>query len=108
MDIPASNLKEDVIKAIIREGYLSDVERIDAQPVDILRVKMKYVKRNERAITGLRRVSRPGCRVYADAKSLPVVMNGLGVAILSTSSGVLTDSECREKSVGGEVLCHVW
>ena len=108
VDIPASKLKEQLIHAVIRQGYLTRVERIEMEPVDILRVTLKYTGRNERVISGLRRISRPGRRVYVGAKDLPVVMDGLGVAILSTPKGVLSDSECREQNVGGEVLCHVW
>ena len=108
VDIPASRLKEDVLKALIREGFLDGYERVEAEPVDLLRAKLRYVGKQTRVIQGLKRVSKPGKRVYVGVDGLPVVRNGLGIAILSTPKGVLTDNECKEKNVGGEVLCHVW
>lgn len=108
VDMPFSKLKEDLLRALVREGYVEKYERVEATPVDTLRAKLRYVGRQGKVIQGLCRVSKPGKRVYVGAKSLPVVRNGLGVAILSTPKGVLTDSECRRENVGGEVLCHVW
>ena len=108
MDIPASSLKEDLLKALIREGFLEEYERVEAEPVDVLRAKLRYVGKQTRVIQGLKRVSKPGKRVYVGVDGLPVVRNGLGIAILSTPKGVLTDTECKKENVGGEVLCHVW
>jgi len=108
VDVPASNLKEDILKAMWREGYIEGVERVASQPVDLLRVSLKYADRDEPVVSALKRTSRPGRRVYVGVNDLPKVMNGLGIAVLSTSKGVLTDRECRREKVGGEILCYVW
>ena len=108
VDLPASQLKERIAKILEQEGYIDGVERAGSGSQEVLRVKLKYRGRKECAISGLRRISTPGRRVYAGAKELPTVMNGLGIAILSTPKGVFTDSECRRQRVGGEVLCYIW
>ena len=108
VDVPASNLKEEVVKALLREGFVDGVDRIEGSPGDTLKIRLKYRGRRTPVITALKRVSRPGHRVYAGVADLPVVRSGLGIAILSTPKGVLSDSECRRDGVGGEVLCYVW
>lgn len=91
-----------------REGFVRDVEYIDDNKQGIIRIFLKYGPNNERVITGLKRISKPGLRVYAKADEVPKVLNGLGIAIISTSSGVITDKEARARKVGGEVLAYVW
>jgi len=103
----ASNICEGICKVLVEEGYISDVRRIEDDKQDLLRVYLKYGKQGEDVITEIRRVSKPGRRVYAGAKDLPSVRDGLGIAVVSTSRGVLSDRKCREESVGGEVLCTV-
>ncbi len=107
-DIPASRLKVELAKNLKAEGFIRAYKLIDDRKQGVLRVYMKFGPGNERIIQGLRRVSRPGLRVYRKASQLPTVMGGLGVAILSTSQGVMTGKAARERQVGGEVLCYVW
>lgn len=108
LEIPASNIKKEIAEILKREGFVRDVEFIDDSKQGIIRIFLKYGANNERVITGLKRISKPGLRVYAKADEVPRVLNGLGVAIVSTSNGVLTDKEARQKQVGGEVLAYVW
>ncbi|WLR50975.1 30S ribosomal protein S8 [Bacillus tianshenii] len=108
LEIPASNIKKEIAEILKREGFVRDVEVIDDNKQGIIRIFLKYGANNERVITGLKRISKPGLRVYAKANEVPRVLNGLGVAIVSTSNGVLTDKEARQKQVGGEVLAYVW
>lgn len=106
--VPSSKLKEEVARILLREGYLAEAT-VDGEGKDrVIRMRLKYGPNRERTITGIKRVSKPGKRVYADADHLPRVMGGLGVAILSTSRGVLTDRQARKLRVGGEVLAYVW
>lgn len=106
--VPASKVKEELAGLLAREGYVRGY-RVDGDgPKRTIVVEMKYGPERERIISGLRRVSRPGRRVYADRQSLPRVQGGLGVAVLSTSQGVLTDRQAARRGVGGEVLCYVW
>ncbi|MCD8342568.1 MAG: 30S ribosomal protein S8 [Clostridiales bacterium] len=107
VDVPASNMKKAIAKILLDEGYIKNYQLIDDGTQGIIRITLKY-NGNERAITGLRRVSKPGLRVYAGADELPKVLHGLGIAIVSTSKGVLTDKAAREQHVGGEVLAFVW
>ena len=107
-DIPASKMNEDIAKVLKNEGYIVDYKIIDNRKQGILRVQLKYGPDRERTITGLRRTSKPGRRVYRKCKDLPRVVGGLGVAIVSTPKGVLTDKQAREANVGGEVVCEVW
>ncbi len=107
-DIPASKMNEDIAKVLKNEGYIVDYKLIDNRKQGILRVQLKYGPDRERTITGLRRTSKPGRRVYRKCKDLPKVVDGLGVAIVSTPKGVLTDKQAREANVGGEVVCEVW
>jgi small subunit ribosomal protein S8 len=107
ISIPSSNLKVEIAKILKEEGYIHNFKVEDDNKQGILKLTLKYHK-GKSAISGLERVSRPGRRVYCGANEIPSVMSGLGVAIISTSKGVLTDKECRELSVGGEVLCYIW
>lgn len=108
VDMPLSSLKANVAGILKKEGYILDytVSKDDKQ--GILSVDLKYDQHNQRVITGLRRVSKPGCRVYVKTDKIPKVMSGLGVAIISTSKGVLTDQDARKMRVGGEFLCEIW
>ena len=108
VDMPVSKVKQGVADVLKREGYIWDYQQIEAAPVGCLRIELKYGPNGERVIQKLRRVSKPGRRVYCGKDDVPVVLNGLGVAIVSTSQGVLTDRRCRELGVGGEVICRVW
>ena len=108
VDIPASRLKTEMARILKEEGYIRDYKIIEDQKQNIIRVFLKYGPNRQRTITGLKRISKPGLRVYANKDEVPKVMRGLGVAIMSTSQGVMTDREAREKGVGGEVLCYVW
>ncbi|HEY8342019.1 MAG TPA: 30S ribosomal protein S8, partial [Calditerricola sp.] len=97
-----------IAEILKREGYIRDVEYIDDGKQGILRIFLKYGPNNERVITGIKRISKPGLRVYAKKDEIPRVLGGLGIAILSTSKGVMTDKEARKANVGGEVICYVW
>lgn len=108
VDIPASRLKRAVVQTLKEEGFIQDFQWINQGPQGILRVYLKYGPNRERVITGLRRISKPGLRIYAKKHEIPRVLGGLGVAILSTSRGVMTDKQARREGVGGEVLCYVW
>mgnify|MGYP005838523001 CR=1 FL=1 len=108
VEIPNSNLKTHVAENLKKEGYINGLEVVEDSKQGILKISLKYDRNNNRVITGLKRVSKPGCRVYVQSNNIPKVMSGLGVAILSTSKGVLTDKEARQQGVGGEVLCEVW
>lgn len=108
LEVPASNLKKEIAEILKREGFIRDVEYIDDNKQGIIRIFLKYGKNNERVITGLKRISKPGLRVYAKTDEIPKVLNGLGIALVSTSQGVLTDKEARAKKVGGEIIAYVW
>ena len=108
VDIPTSRLKVEVAKILRAEGFIKNFKVLESDTQGILRIYLRYGQGNQRIIIGLRRVSRPGLRVYANSRRLPRVMSGLGVAILSTSQGLMTDRAAKERGVGGEVLCHVW
>ncbi|WP_409303771.1 30S ribosomal protein S8 [Peribacillus sp. SCS-155] len=108
LELPASKIKQDIAQILKREGFVRDVELIEDNKQGIIRIFLKYGANNERVITGLKRISKPGLRVYAKTGEVPRVLNGLGIAIVSTSQGVLTDKEARAKQVGGEVLAYVW
>lgn len=108
LEVPASKIKREIAEILKREGFIRDVEYIEDNKQGILRIFLKYGPNNERVITGLKRISKPGLRVYAKANEIPRVLNGLGIAIVSTSYGVLTDKEARAKQTGGEVLAYVW
>ena len=108
--MPGSKLKVSLASILEREGYIAgfSTEENGARPGTMLEIRMKYTSDRIRALSGLKRVSTPGLRVYAQANHLPRVLGGLGVAVLSTSEGLLTDREARQKKIGGEVLCYVW
>ncbi|GAA0503606.1 30S ribosomal protein S8 [Virgibacillus sp. MSP4-1] len=108
LEVPASKLKQEIADILKREGFIRDYEFVSDDKQGIIRLFLKYGPNNERVITGLKKISKPGLRVYAKADELPRVLNGLGVAVVSTSNGVLTDKEARQQAVGGEVLAYIW
>ena len=108
VNIPASNIKKGIAEILDQEGFVDDVKLIERHPQNDVRLYLKYGKNDEKVITGLKRISKPGLRVYVDKDEIPEVLGGLGIAILSTSSGVMSDKEARKKGIGGEVLCYVW
>ena len=108
VDIPASKMKKAIAEILLEEGYIRSFQIIDDGTQGIIRVTLKYLPSKEKVIQGLRRVSKPGLRVYAGADELPRVLRGLGIAIISTSKGVMTDKKARTANVGGEVLAFVW
>jgi len=108
VDIPASNLKRKISRILLEQGYIKKYIVIDDGKQGIIRIWLKYDENNEPVITHLERVSKPGRRVYADVDNLPRVMNNLGIAILTTSKGVLTERQAKRMNVGGEVLCYIW
>lgn len=108
VEIPGSNIKRQIAEILKREGFIRDSEFIPDNKQGVIRVFLKYGQNNERVITGLKRISKPGLRVYAQREQIPRVLGGLGIAILSTSKGVMSDKEARRSHVGGEVICYVW
>ena len=108
VDVPASNLKKAIAQILLEEGYIKNFQLIDDGTQGVIRISLKYGAGKEKVISGLRRVSKPGLRVYAGADELPKVLRGLGIAIVSTSKGIMTDKKAREAHVGGEVLAFVW
>jgi small subunit ribosomal protein S8 len=107
VDMPASNLKKQVLELLKKEGYIVNIAVIKGDVQDTLRVTLKYLQ-NDRVIKGLKRISKPGLRVYAKTNEIPKVLNGLGIAVISTSNGIITDREARKQKVGGEILAYVW
>ena len=108
VDMPTSKVKQGVAEVLKREGYIWDFEVQEAKPVSQLVVELKYGHNGEKVIQHIKRISSPGCRVYRKAKDLKPVLNGLGISVLSTSRGVISDREARQRGVGGEVLCELW
>ena len=108
LEMPLSNLKADVAKILKKEGYINDFQVVEDKKQGTLKIELKYDQHNRAAISGLKRVSKPGCRIYVKHNEIPKVMSGLGVAIVSTSKGVMSDREARAMKVGGELLCEVW
>ncbi|HEY4566938.1 30S ribosomal protein S8 [Planococcaceae bacterium Storch 2/2-2] len=108
LEVPASNMKKQIAEILKREGYIRDVEFVEDDKQGIIRIFLKYGQDDERVITGLKRISKPGLRVYAQSNDVPKVLNGLGIALVSTSQGMLTDKEARAKQIGGEVVAYVW
>lgn len=108
VDVPASNMKKSIAQILLDEGYIKNFQLVDDGTQGIIRIALKYSAGKEKVITGLRRVSKPGLRVYVGADELPRVLRGLGIAIISTSKGIMTDKKAREAHVGGEVLAFVW
>lgn len=108
VEVPASNLKRDIANILKDEGFIRDVEYIEDNKQGVLKLTLKYGQEGERVITGIKRISKPGLRVYAGAQDVPKVLNDLGIAIVSTSEGVVTDKVARSKHIGGEVIAYVW
>ena len=108
VDIPASNMKKAIAKILFEEGYIKSFEEIENENQGILRITLKYDEKGAKVIDGLKRISKPGLRVYASKDELPQVLNGLGIALISTSKGIKTDKEARKEGLGGEVLAYVW
>ena len=108
VSIPASNLKISLAKILKEEGFIEDYKLVSDDVQGTILVTLKYGQNKERVITGLKRISKPGLRVYAKAGEVPKVLNGLGIAVISTSHGVMTDKEARKENLGGEVLCYIW
>ncbi len=108
VDVPASRFKEEIARILVREGFLKGYEKVEVEGKPVLRLALKYGPRREKVLQHIRRVSRPGRRVYVTAGQVPVVRKGLGMAIISTSKGVLVDREARKLGVGGELICEVW
>ena len=108
VDIPASKTKKAIVDILLAEGYIDSYEVVERELQNIIRIKLKYGYKGERVITGLKRISKPGLRVYAKSSELPKVLNGLGIAIVSTSKGIMTDKNARNLNLGGEVLAYVW
>ncbi len=108
VDVPASNLKKQIAKILLEEGYIKDFIEIDDKKQGIIRITLKYVENKKNIITGIKRISKPGLRVFAQKDEIPKVLGGLGVAIVSTSQGVMTDKDARKLGIGGEVLAFVW
>ncbi len=108
IDVPASKMKKSIASILQEEGYIKSFEVINDDKQGVIRISMKYGENKERVISGLKRISKPGLRVYAGKEDVPRVLGGMGIAIISTSSGVMTDKKARTDGVGGEVLCYVW
>jgi small subunit ribosomal protein S8 len=108
VEVPSSNIKKAVSNILLQEGYIKDIEEYSDGCVPMLRLSLKYGQNKEKVITGLKRISKPGLRVYCKKEDIPKVLNGLGVAIISTSNGIVTDREARKLGLGGEVICYIW
>lgn len=108
VEVPASNIKSGIAKILLDEGYVAKVEEIEDGPQGTIKITLKYTPEKEKVIAGIKRISKPGLRVYAGKEDVPKVLNGLGTAIISTSKGLLTDKQARKAGVGGEVICYVW
>ena len=108
VDVPASNLKKSIAQILLDEGYIKAFQIVEDGKQGIIRVTLKYAAGKQKVIHGLKRVSKPGLRIYSNCEDMPKVMNGLGIAIVSTSKGVMTDKKAREANVGGEILAFVW
>lgn len=108
VDIPASNMKKSIANILLEEGFIKGFDVIEDAKQGILRVQLKYGKENEKIISGIKRISKPGLRVYVKSDEIPRVLGGLGIAVLSTSKGIVTDKVARKEGVGGEVICYIW
>ena len=108
VNVPASKLKAEILSVLKQEGYIVDFERVNEGVQGTLKVTLKYLENEERVIRGLKKISKPGLRVYAKTDDIPKVLNGLGIAIISTSNGLMTDRAARRNKVGGEVIAYVW
>ena len=108
VDIPASNMKKSIAEILFSEGYIKSYEEISTDNQGIIRINLKYTEKGQKVISGLKRISKPGLRIYASKDELPKVLNGLGIALISTSKGIMTDKKARQLGVGGEVLAYIW
>ena len=108
VDIPASKMKKSIAEILFNEGYIKSYEEIKNDNQGIIRVSLKYTEKGKKIISGLRRISKPGLRIYAAKDELPKVLNGLGIALISTSKGIMTDKKARELGIGGEILAYIW
>ena len=108
VDIPASNMKKAIAEILVNEGYVKSFETIEDGKQGVIRITLKYQGNKQKVLRGIRRVSKPGLRIYASCEDMPSVLNGLGIAIVSTSKGIMTDKQARKENVGGEVLAFVW
>ena len=108
VDIPKSRIKQEIAQILLDEGYIKGFEVVDDKKQGIIRVELKYLPNKERVISGIKRISKPGLRIYVNSNEVPKVLGGLGIAILSTSHGLMTDKKARQDKVGGEVICYVW
>ena len=108
VDIPASNMKKAIAEILVNEGYVKSFETIEDGKQGVIRITLKYQGNKQKVLRGIRRVSKPGLRIYASCEDMPRVMNGLGIAIVSTSKGIMTDKKARKENVGGEVIAFVW
>lgn len=108
VEVPSSSVKKAIANILLEEGYVKGIEEYNDGVVPMMRITLKYGVDNEKVITGLKRISKPGLRVYCKAQEVPKVLNGLGVAVISTSQGVLADREARKLGLGGEVICYIW
>jgi small subunit ribosomal protein S8 len=108
VDVPASRVKRDIAKILKEEGYVSGYEIVKENGFDVIRIQMNYGSARERTITGIKRISKPGLRIYAKKDDIPRVLGGLGTAVMSTSKGIMTGKEAKREGLGGEVICYVW
>ena len=108
VDVPASKMKKSIAEILFNEGYIKSYEEISDSNQGIIRISLKYTDKGKKVISGLRRISKPGLRIYASKDELPKDLNGLGIALISTSKGIMTDSQARKAGVGGEVLAYIW
>ena len=108
VEMPASKMKKAIAQILTDEGFINGFEIVEGEVQSVMKVNLKYGPNNEKVISGIKRISKPGLRVYANSENLPVVLNGLGIAIISTSKGVMTDKKARTAHIGGEVLAYVW
>ncbi|MBQ9912227.1 MAG: 30S ribosomal protein S8 [Firmicutes bacterium] len=108
VDVPASKIKKNIAEILLKEGYIKGYEVVENPPQDIIKIQMKYGPDKTRVISGIKRISKPGLKVYAKKDDVPKVLGGLGIAIVSTSNGLITDKQARELGVGGEIICYVW
>ena len=108
VEVPSSNVKKEITNILLQEGYIKEIDEYSDGIVPMLRISLKYGANKEKVITGIKRISKPGLRVYCKKEEIPKVLNGLGVAIISTSKGIMVDREARKNGLGGEVVCYVW
>lgn len=108
VDVPSSNVKKAIAEILLSEGFIKNIEYIDDSVQGVIRITLKYGPKKEKVISGLKRISKPGLRIYASAVDLPKVLGGLGIAVVSTSKGIMTDKQARRDNIGGEVLAYIW